>query len=159
MASFCMCDQDWIWCDPMAGNLFLLIHVLWSILICFNGKSFIEFIGWVSFIVHSGFKCCFGWVPFIEHNVFKCWIIQQLWLTNISFYYVQVLIFTSHTQHQGWSNGLKWLAFCTYWLDHFWRKNGFMSFLVDTIGFVILVLIKLFMDSCGPSQWLEKFWT
>ena len=96
-----------------------------------------------------GLNVVIGWVSFIEHNGFKCWITHQLWLTYISFYYVQVLIFTSLTQHQGRSDGLKWLAFCTYWLDHFGRKNGFMSFLVDTIGFVILILIKLFMDNCG----------
>ena len=129
MASFCMCDQDRIWCDRMAENLFWLIHVLWSVLICFNGSSFIEFIGWVSFIVHSGFKCCFGWVPFIEHNVFKCWIIQQLWLTNISFLLCAgIAIYFSKTT----SGLIRWVEVTVFlylltW--PFWKEKWFYEFL------------------------------
>ena len=100
---------------------------VWSVLI---GNHLLNLLGGCHLLYTVGLNVVMGWVSFIEHNGFKCWITQQLWLTYISFYYVQVLIFTSHTQHQSWSDGLKSLAFCTYWLDHFGRRNGFMSFLV-----------------------------
>jgi len=134
------------------GICCLLIHVLWSILMR-------NWMGWVSFIEHNGFKCY--WVGCHLLNTMGLNVEQHSsygWHTFIFIIYKYGYLFGLHSfSFDEW--GFKWLLLCTSGIDHFGRIYGFICFLVGSIWFVLWSIRILFMDSCGPSQCFEKFWT